>query len=66
MVENNEAIDPVEVKSLKVRDIEPLLKWGAVAYAGGFLTVMLHTHHLASPSCNCLSLFIFGSVLRSQ
>jgi hypothetical protein len=33
----------------KIRDIEPLLKWAAVAYGGGFLTVMLHTHRLGVP-----------------
>jgi hypothetical protein len=33
----------------KWRDIEPILKWAAVAYAFGFLTVMLHTHKLGIP-----------------
>jgi hypothetical protein len=31
------------------QDIEPILKWAAVAYAFGFLTVMLHTHKLGIP-----------------
>ena len=30
-------------------DIEPLLKWAAVAYALGFLTVMWYTHRLGVP-----------------
>jgi hypothetical protein len=44
-----QAIGTPEEKSLKIKDIEPLLKWGAVAYGGGFLTVMLHTHRLGLP-----------------
>jgi hypothetical protein len=31
------------------RNIEPLLKWGAVAYGFGFLTVMWHTRALGIP-----------------
>jgi hypothetical protein len=31
------------------RDIEPVLKWVAVAYALGFLTVMLYTYNLGVP-----------------
>jgi hypothetical protein len=30
-------------------DIEPILKWTAVAYALGFLTVMVHTYRLGVP-----------------
>ena len=30
-------------------DIEPVLKWGAVAYAFGFFTVMIHTRKLGLP-----------------
>lgn len=33
----------------KIKDIEPLLKWGAVAYGAGFLTVMAHTYRLGVP-----------------
>jgi len=29
--------------------IEPILKWGAVAYGFGFLTVMVHTYLLGVP-----------------
>ena len=34
---------------LSWRDIEPILKWAAVAYGFGFLTVMWHTHRLGVP-----------------
>jgi hypothetical protein len=44
----NAALKPVEPSS-KIKDIEPILKWAAVAYAAGFLTVMLHTHRLGIP-----------------
>ena len=37
----NAALKPVDT-SPKIKDIEPILKWAAVAYAAGFLTVMLH------------------------
>jgi hypothetical protein len=33
----------------RFKDVEPLLKWAGVAYAGGFITVMLHTHRLGIP-----------------
>ena len=32
------------------RDIEPVLKWGAVAYAWGFVTIMFHTSRLGIPA----------------
>lgn len=34
---------------LNWHDIEPILKWAAVAYGFGFLTVMWHTHRLGVP-----------------
>lgn len=34
----------------KWRDIEPILKWGAVSYACGFLIVMIHTARLGIPA----------------
>jgi hypothetical protein len=43
------ALVPTEDKKSRIRDIEPLLKWAAVAYGGGFLTVMLHTYRLGIP-----------------
>jgi Protein of unknown function (DUF2934) len=34
----------------KWRNIEPLLRWGAVAYALGFVTVLVHTWRLGIPA----------------
>jgi hypothetical protein len=49
VADNVQGTGPTEEKGLKIKDIEPLLKWGAVAYSAGFLTVMLHTHRLGLP-----------------
>jgi hypothetical protein len=49
MADQDAAPDAAEENKSKFKDIEPLLKWAGVAYAGGFLTVMLHTHSLGVP-----------------
>ncbi|HYL87063.1 MAG TPA: hypothetical protein VE263_22765 [Candidatus Angelobacter sp.] len=38
------------VGTSKWPDIEPILKWGAVSYACGFLIVMIHTARLGIPA----------------
>lgn len=49
MTDKVAVLDRAEVTKSKIRDIEPFLKWGAVAYGAGFLTVMLHTNRLGVP-----------------
>jgi hypothetical protein len=49
MPDKEAATGPAEENKSRIKDIEPLLKWAGVAYAGGFITVMLHTHRLGVP-----------------
>jgi len=43
------AVDSAASRKLNWHDVEPILKWGTVAYAFGFLTIMLYTNRLGIP-----------------